>query len=148
MTGQAGVAQMDNWTAGDYGGLFAGAVAALAGVAKGLAWLLNWRGEREDQRAQKLADWEASLTKREKEYRLELEGKFDAIEGEVAELRTQNGALGVSLLDVTTALRTENPTNPALARAAAVLRAAFPLDRVLPAGFDDLLAQLDKRREE
>lgn len=138
-----GVVTMDDWTAGDYGGAFAGAVAVLAALGKGLAWLLNWNGAREQRRAQRLADWEASLNKREQKYTAELESQFAEIKEEVAALRSQNAALGVSLLDVTAALRAKDPRNPALARAAAVLRLAFPLEQTLPPGMSELLGRLD-----
>ena len=105
-------ASMEHWTAGDYGGAFAGVVAALAALGKGLAWLLNWQGAREDRRAQRNAEWEASLTRREKEGREQLEAKFAAIEGRVAQLETQNEALAVSLTDVTDELRRIEPASP------------------------------------
>src|SRR5690348_16553192 len=116
MMAARGVA-MNDWTAGDYGGAFAGVVALLAALGKGIAWLLNWQGAREQRRSQRLAEWEASLVRREKEYREDLEHKFAAIEGEVAELDKQKNALGVALYDVTLALREKDPRHPALTRA-------------------------------
>lgn len=151
----AGVATMEDWTAGDYGGAFAGVVAALAALGKGIAWLLNWQGAREDRRAAKLQAWEDSLTRREKEQREELERRFEQRDAAVAdrdkaidELRHQVGALGASLFDVTAALRTENPTSPALARAAASLRTAFPAEVDVPIGLAELIATLDRKDEE
>jgi hypothetical protein len=136
---------MNQWTAGDYGGAFAGVVAGLAALAGGLAKLLNWQGARDERRARRLTDWESSLNKREQDYRVTLEGKFAAIEADVAELRGQNAALAISLTDVTLALRGKDPRNPALARAAALLKVAFPLEDTLPAGLVELLGGLDAK---
>jgi hypothetical protein len=136
---------MEHWTAGDYGGAFAGAVAGLAAIGKSLAWLLNWQGARENRRSQRLAEWETSLNKREREYRLELEGKFDAIECEVRTLRGRSTALAVTMIDVTADLRAVRPESPALARAAATLRIAFPIEDGIPPEMAALLAQLNEK---
>lgn len=60
------------------------------------------------------------------------------MEGEVLRLRTQQGALSFSLLEVAVAHRDKDPDSPALARAAAALRQAFPAEY----GFDPAIAEL------
>lgn len=140
-----GVARMEHWTAGDYGGAFAGVVAALAALGKGLAWLLNWQGARDDRRSRRLGEWESSLNAREKEYREQLQAKFAAIEHSVDLLRTQNEALGVALSDVVDEVRRLEPASPVLARVHHLLRRAFPIEHDLPAAMLALLAKLDAR---
>lgn len=143
MRAGTGVVAMDNWTAGDYGGAFAGLIAGLAALGKGLAWLLNWHGAREERRAKKLAAWEASLTQREKEQREKTERRLAEVEGELAHVTARQWALGNSLIECMADLRDHNPGSDALDRAKAVLRAAFPPDFTLPTAFADLVARFD-----
>lgn len=135
---------MSTWSPGEAGGAFAGIVAVLAVIGKGIAWLLRWRTEHNDTREQRLNKWESSLRERELQMKRDLEAKFAAIEAEVAQLRTQNGALCLTLVDVTNELRTIEPGNPALTRATALLKAAFPLELSIPPGLAALLDKLDE----
>lgn len=134
------VATMDQWTAGDWTGLVGGVLAGLAALGKTLAWLLNWRDERNDGRETRLAKWEASLARRERDQRDEMEAKFDALEARLETLTGENHVLAASLIEVTSELRVHAPRSPALQRAAAALRMAFPLEH----DFETLLARLDK----
>lgn len=145
MRALAGVATMDDWTAGDYVGLVGGAVAALAALGNGIAWLLNWRGAREDRRAAKLQKWEESLNRREQDYRETIEHRLAEVGGELERVNGRLGTLGVALFDVSLALRDADPENAALVRVVTVLRTAFPTEDVLPEGVAALLARLDRR---
>lgn len=80
---------MDDWTAGDVGGVFAGAVTLLASAGGGIAWLLNWHGARDDNRAERLRTWEKSLAERERAYRLEIEGRLDETEEQLAQVKME-----------------------------------------------------------
>lgn len=114
-------ARMDNWSAGEAGGAFAGLVAALAVVGRGLAWLLDWNNARSDNREARLTSWERNLVEREKAYREEIEGQLAATRTELAQVERQVGALRSALSDVTAELRRHTKDSPALMRAAALL---------------------------
>lgn len=142
-----GVARMDNLSAGEAGGLFAGAVAALMAIGKGLAWLLNWQGERSDRRSKRLDAWEDSLRNREKEYREGIEAELADLRGEMMRLRSQQGALSFSLLEVAIAHRNKDPESPALARAAAALKQAFPPEFGFPPEIAELIQALEVKAD-
>jgi uncharacterized coiled-coil protein SlyX len=112
---------MSEWGAGEAGGVFAGAVAALAVLGKGLAWLLNWNETRSSGREVRLAAWEHSLAERERAYREEIEGALAATRAELArvehDLDTLRGVLGAMAAE----LHRHAPESPALARAARAL---------------------------
>ena len=129
---------MDHLSAGEVGGVFAGFVALIAALGKGLAWLLDWDSKRTLAKEHRLRSWEISLDEREKEYREAIETKMADLEGEVLRLRTQQGALSFSLLEIAVAHRDKDPDSPALARAATMLRQAFPPEF----GFDPAIAEL------
>jgi hypothetical protein len=136
---------MNDWgnAAVQAGGAFGVVVMVLAALGKGLAWLLNWHGERSDGRAAELKAWERSLVAREKEYRQTIEHQLGELKTEVKLLRGNVGALGVSLLEVTIELRVLDPASAALTKAAAVLRRAFPPDAALPEDMVELAGRLD-----
>lgn len=140
-----GTTTMDGISLGESGGIFAGVVALLALLGKGIMWVTNLHEERSASKAAKLQAWEDSLARREQEQRAELEEKFGELQAEVATSHSQIGALAVALFDVTSALRGNDPTSPALTRAAATLRAAFPMDHNVPVTFRELLARLDAK---
>lgn len=134
---------MDNWTAAaQAGGAFAVVLGALAALGKGLAWLLNWHGERSDGKSARLAAWEGSLVAREKEYREGIEGHLEDLQREVSGLREDIGTLGVSLLEVTTELRILDPDSAALAGAGGALKRAFRPSFPLPRDMTALAQQL------
>lgn len=136
---------MDNFTsAAQAGGAFALVLAVLGALAKGLAWLLNFHGERSDGKAAELAEWQASLVQREKAYREGIEADLGELKGEVSKLRGDIGALGHSLLEVTIELRELDPASAALARATAVLTRAFPPQFAVPNDIATLAKRLDK----
>lgn len=114
-------ARMDDWTAGDWGGLVAGFVAGLAALGKGLAWLLNWNESRSTGREARLAAWEKSLADRERAYREEIETKLVQAEENLDRVTQRIAQLCGVLRDVTAALRGHDPDSPALSRAEHVL---------------------------
>jgi hypothetical protein len=150
---------MDSVSAGEAGGIFAGAVALLYAFGRGFGWLFDRVAKRIDNRAaevdaerERLAAYRAALDQAAKEYREGIEERLDELarrdgqrEAELAALRHQNEALAVGLFDVTDALRGHAPESPALARVAALLRAAFPPERSLPAGMAALLARFEMK---
>lgn len=139
-----GVAPMDDWTpAAQAGGAFAVVLAAIGGLAKGFAWLLNWHGERTDRKSAKLRAWEDSLERREREHREGIKAELGALKVEMGELRGKVGMLGVSLLEVTIELRVLDPGSAALERASGVLRSAFPTDFKIPPDLAEMAAKID-----
>jgi hypothetical protein len=118
-------AQMNEWNPGEAGGVFAGVVAALAVIGKGLAWLLDWNESRSTGREVRLSKWEASLLAREMAYREKIEVELTATRHELAMARSdverveeELGTLRSALAEVTRELHRHAPDNPALARAA------------------------------
>lgn len=120
ITATGGV-RMDNLTAGEVGGVFAGAVAALAALGKGLAWLLDWNDARTSGREARLEAWERSLVDREKAYREEIEGQLATTRAELARVEADFTTLRAVLAEVTAELHRHVPDSPALARAARAL---------------------------
>ncbi|WP_310534592.1 hypothetical protein [Novosphingobium sp.] len=136
-------------SAGEVGGVFAGVVAALAALGKGLAWLLNWQGARSDRKADRLRVWEESLDRRDKEYRQQLEHDLEELRAahlanatEISALRNRFRALRGAALELVIEVRAISPDSPALKRADAMLRTAFPVEVVLPADLTELVNQL------
>ena len=134
---------MDDWKAGDWGGLFAGFVAALAVLGKGLAWLLNWNEARSSGREARLVSWEVNLVARERAYREEIEGQLTATRTELARVEGDVEQLRAVLFDVTTELHRHASGSPALSRAVRLLGMAYPIDPATPADLTALAAQVD-----
>lgn len=114
----AGGSRMEDWSAGDWGGLFAGFVAALAGLGKGVAWLLDWNRNGLSAREVRLSKWEANLVNRERAYREEIEGQLAATRTELGRVELEVGVLREVLGEVTAELHRHAPDSPALTRAA------------------------------
>lgn len=141
---------MDNFSAGEVGGIFAGAIALIAAVGKGLAWLLNWQGERSDAKAARLRAWEDSLDRREKEARAAMELRFRGLEVAVIKLRRRTWAMRECLQEVTTELRVHAPDSAAADRAESMLRSAWAetLDFDVPEDLAELARMLDDDEED
>ncbi len=137
----AGSQPMDNWNAGEIGGVFAGFVAALAALGKGVAWLLGRDDRRAELRDKKLQAWEDSLARREVEQRAQTETRLVVLERQVRRLQSRLGRVSGSLLEVTVELREVAPLNPALLRAEALLKSEFEADPDTP---EDMLAAARK----
>lgn len=138
---------MEDWEAGDWGGLFAGFVAGAAALSKGLAWLLNWNEARSSGREARLVSWEVNLVARERAYREEIEGQLSAARIDLARLEAEVEQLRAVLFDVTTDLHRHAPVSPALSRAVRLLGMAYPIDPATPADLTALAAQVDAARD-
>lgn len=112
---------MDKWSAGDWGGAFAGFVAAAAALAKGLAWLLNWNEARSDGREARLISWEHNLVNREKAYREEIEQQLHTTRVDLARVVGEVSVLRGLLVQVTAELHRHAPESAVLAHVATVL---------------------------
>lgn len=115
-------AQMDDWSAGDWGGAFAGVLAALAALGKGLAWLLDWNRAGLSSREARLQRWEESLAGREKIYREEIEQHLAETRAELDKVERTMAIMRAVLSEVMLELRHHVPNSPALTRAAETLK--------------------------
>ncbi len=127
------------------GGKAAGILAILVALGRGIAYLLNWQGARDERRAAKMREWEESLQRREREYRERIESDLEALHRDVASLRGTvarvcNAGAGLAL-----ELRKHDPDSAALERWQRVLQGAFPTDPVLPSDMSSLVLQLKKQ---
>ncbi len=139
---------MDNFSAGEAGGIFAGVVALLALLGKGVAYLLNVHEERTQRRSAKLDEWEQSLVRREKEMREATEGRLAAVERQVRELdRAYSLVVGVTHIMVDD-LIVMNPRSAALSLVLSRIREAYPLTEDMPAELVNLAARLSTGNEE
>lgn len=132
------------FSAGEAGGVFAGIVALLAALGKGVKWLLGFRERQAVTRAAKLQAWhdelearERRLEERQAEYQASIERKLKVFEG-------QNMALRMAFEMVAAPLRALEPHNRELAQAEQLLRAAFPLDPDITPDFKGLLGRIEK----
>lgn len=138
-----GVASMNEFSPGEVGGVLAGIIAVGAALGKGIAWILNWHGERSERKAARLLAWEKSLDRREREQRDQLEHRFAALEESHALLQSDLALVRGSLLEVTLELRVLDPGSAALERATRLLSQAFaPMDDI-PEELDELVRKLD-----
>lgn len=80
-------------SAGEIGGIFAGLVALLAALGKGVAWALNWNEARQNSRTAKLEAWHSELADREAKLDAEIAGRLERIEREHARLTKGNTEL-------------------------------------------------------
>ena len=115
-------AQMDDWSAGDWGGAFAGVVATLAALGKGLAWLLDWNRAGLSSREVRLQRWEESLAGRERAYREEIEQHLAETRAELDQVSHTMAVMRTVLAEVMNELRHHVPDSPALTRAAEALK--------------------------
>lgn len=112
-------------SAGELGGIFAGAVAMLVALGHGLRWWLGWTDRRAATRAAKLDAWQKQLEEREREL-------WAKVEAEIGSLRSQHAALLGGYQLIAAELRLLKPDSDALRRADELLRSAFLLDPLLP----------------
>jgi len=140
---------MPDPSAGEIGGIFAGAVALLVAIGKAFAWLVNLDDRRESTRHAKLDAWQRELDARETridraqvEYQKKIEGQLAALASWNARLQRQQSGLLRAYQTISAALRALDPASPALGAADELIRAAFPVDPDTPAEFLALLADL------
>lgn len=150
---RTGVIRMDQLSAGEVGGIMAGALAALAALGKSLAWLLNWNDTRREDKEARLAAWEKSLVNREQDYRREIETRLDQVQHDLAEAKGIADALAqtVSTLvivtrDLASELEGHAPNAHSLLRAKAFL-ATLPL-MPTPANLANLARRIDAANAE
>lgn len=130
--------------AGEAGGIFAGSVALLYAIGKGMAWLLNWKDARVQSRAAKLQAWHDELAKKEKEQDERDRQYRQHIETQLRRLALENRVLRRAFELVAEPLRRIEPDNPKLVQAQNMLDRAFPLDPGLPIDMGALLSMIDE----
>ena len=130
-------------TGGEVGGYFAGAVALLAVIGKGIKWLTNFKERQAESRAAKLQAWHDELQAREKrlddkqaEYQADIERRLRVV-------MKQSVALRMAFEMVAAPLRAIDPANKELAQAEQLLRSAFPLDPDMPPDFGMMLSKIE-----
>lgn len=146
-----GALRMENGiTPGEASGLFAGVVAFVYSLGKGLAWLLDWQGARTDKREASLRSAEEALWKREHEYQQQLEARLSAMEAKLADVKKAHAEDLGKLSRVTEALfecwaelHRYAPASPILVQARVALRDAFPVEPEMPEEIRALLRRID-----
>lgn len=128
---------------GEIGGIFAGIIALLAAIGKGLQWLLNWKDARENTRSAKLDRWHRELLAREAHLAREQTAYQQRIEDRLEVIDTQNQALRIAFDLVAGKLRKVAPEDAALVQAEQLLAAAFPLVPKIPRGMSAKLAEIE-----
>jgi hypothetical protein len=136
---------MSDVSPGEVGGVFAGIIALLTILGKATGWLINWKGRREDSRAERLRAWEKSLDERERAHRAEHEARFVQLEERI-ELKEQKiSMMAASLFEVIAEMQILDAASPALANARRVLRKAFPVQEDVPEGIAHLVRRFAER---
>lgn len=123
-------------SAGEIGGVFAGIVALLAVVGRGIAWWLGWSDRRALTRAAKLDAWQAELTGREQRLDGEQRAYWATVQDELQKLRSEHAALLGAYQLLAAALTRHDPANEALRQANDLLRSVFPVEARSP---DDMM---------
>lgn len=111
---------------GEAGGLFAGAVALLAVLGKGAAWLINWGDARAQSRAAKLQLWHDELKERETALDAQINGRLAALELQVKDLTATAEKWRTAFHLVAAEQLQRNPHSAALLQAQKILAEIFP----------------------
>jgi hypothetical protein len=119
-------------TAGEVGGVFAGAVALVIALGHGLRWWLGWTDRRAATRSAKLDAWQHELQQREARFEIQQAEHWARVESELEIVKRQYSALLGGYQLIAAALRIIDPENDALSRADNLLRSAFLVDPVMP----------------
>jgi uncharacterized protein HemX len=119
-------------SAGEVGGIFAGAVALLIALGHGLRWWLGWTDRRAATRSAKLDAWQKQLDERETRIEAQQIEYWARVERELEQSRRERAALLGGYQLIATAMRLVDPDNDALRRADELIRSAFLLDPLLP----------------
>lgn len=140
---------MPDPSAGEVGGIFAGVVALLIAIGKGIGWLMGWDERRATTRTAKLDAWHEELKDREREIdrkqddlSRQTEVRLRALARWAVTLQHQVTAAVNAHQIVAAGLRQEHPDHPALGLADELLKSAFPLDPAVPAVLAALLSEL------
>lgn len=131
---------MSDFSPGEAGGVFAGLVAALAVLGKGLAWLLNWNETRAQGREARLKAWEESLAEREKKHHEEVEHRL-ATTDQRLQLVT------AVLFEMVGEMQLLDPGSAVVAKARVILQQAYPLDFETPADLQTLVRRIDNKEQ-
>ena len=144
---------MDDWSAGDVGGLFAGIVALLGTMGAGLRFLFLRgdkaqvaEGKRQHEEHERLVAWRSSLDSRERNERVMREGRLSRLERTVTILQRVAFDQREVLVKVTVELEQHNPQSAALAAAKVQLAKQYPgfydpVEAELPADQADIVDQ-------
>lgn len=128
-------------SAGEAGGILAGAIALLIAVGHGIRWILGFRERRNDSLYAKNLKWEERLAEREAGIERDQLAHFSRIEARLTRTELQvEAALGAYHL-LAGEMRRNDPGNAVLKMAEELLKEAFRLDPVTPV---DMKAQLGK----
>ena len=112
--------------------LFFAAECVLVALGHGLRWWLGWTDRRAATRSAKLDAWQRQLEAREDRFTATQVDHWQRVESELNQLRSQHAALLGGYQMLAAALRLNDPINPALRQADELLKAAFPLDPLVP----------------
>lgn len=135
-------------SAGEVGGIIAGAIALLAAMGKGAAWVLNWKDARANSRSAKLQVWHDELTAREAKLDAEIASRLQRIEEKYERLeqnhfdvllrcerhRNAYRVLAAELIQVA-------PHSAALIQASMILEEPLPVPSM--PGAPELLGEID-----
>lgn len=120
---------MDNVSAGEVGGIFAGLTAVAAVVGKMVASIVSWDKDQRRSKEERLSKWEENLVKREREYREEIEGQLEQVradlhiaKGIATELNHTVSTLVIAVEDLTSELESHAPKAASLMRARRLLQ--------------------------
>jgi len=149
MNAPKGGLSMPDPSAGEIGGIFAGVVALLVALGKGIGWLINLDDRRQSTRHAKLDAWHEELKDREREIdrkqddlSRQTEVRLRALARWAMTLQQQVTAAVNAHQLVAAGLRQALPDHPALGQADELLKAAFPLDPAVPPALAALLGEL------
>lgn len=121
---------------GEIGGVFAGVVAILYAIGKGIKWAVGWNDARTASKAAQLEAWEAKLARREEAFEAQIEARMTAMERE-------NRGLRLAFQHVSARLHHLAPDDPALALAERILAQAIPLEPFIPPDMADKLGEME-----
>ncbi|MEA3053568.1 MAG: hypothetical protein QOG72_2471 [Sphingomonadales bacterium] len=133
-----------NISAGEIGGIFAGAIALLATLGHGIKWLLGFTSAQQTGRQLKLDQWHRELTDRENKIEAEEVAYRVRIEGRLIELEGEQGKLLAICHQLAAAVRTLDPGSSALRPYDEMLRSAFRIDPSLPPEMIAELHEIDR----
>jgi hypothetical protein len=135
-------------SAGEAGGIFAGVLALLALLGRGLKWLLDWRAARADAieagREGRLKEWQEELDARERRLEEQQAEHQARIEAKLARMEAQQSALLNGYQLIASALRALDPASQALKMADQLLTAAFALDPLTPPDMRAAVERIDE----
>lgn len=142
---------MNDPSAGEISGIFAGIVALLGSLGAGVRWVVITRKDARISHEQKLEKWEIGLNAREakieseeRAYRAAIEAKLAALDARHEQMSREHSALRLAFEIVASEIRAKDPMNPALKRAEQLLQAAFPLMPAVPSDMAQQLQAIDR----